>query len=93
LRRDLPEGDPRFTPRPIGLMPPEVLAALGEEEFNRLAAGTALARAGWHGLRRNAVLALGAARRSDARALLERLSADSSPTVAEAARWSLARLN
>ena len=61
-RADLPEGDPRFVARPIGLMTEEEIAALSREDFERLAAGTALVRAQYDGLRRNAILALGPAR-------------------------------
>ena len=92
-RRELPEGDARFAPRPLGMMSAEAIAALSRPQFEALAAGMALARAQYDGLRRNAVLALGAARRQAARALLERLAADESALVAEAARWSLGRLD
>ncbi|HET6147719.1 MAG TPA: tRNA epoxyqueuosine(34) reductase QueG [Polyangia bacterium] len=90
--QDIPEGDPRYAPRPIGLLPPAALAALTREEFERLSAGTALARAQYDGLRRNALLALGAGRALEARPLLERLTADPSPIVREAAVWALARI-
>jgi epoxyqueuosine reductase QueG len=75
-----------------GTMSAEEIAGLTAAEFERLAAGMALVRAQYDGLRRNAVLALGAGRREGARALIERLTGDASPLVAEAARWSLARL-
>jgi epoxyqueuosine reductase len=88
-RADLPEGDARFLPRPIGLMSEEEIAALSREEFARLSAGTALARARYDGLRRNAILALGPARARRARSLLQTLARDTSPTVSEAARWAL----
>jgi epoxyqueuosine reductase len=74
-------------------MTPEQLAALDEPTFERLAAGTALPRARFDGLRRNAILALGPARARRARALLERLAADASPAVSEAARWVLGRVD
>ena len=89
---DIPPGDARFDPRPIGLLPPAALAALSADEFARLAAGTALARARYDGVRRNALLALGAARDVRARAVVERLVGDPSPLVAEAAAWALGRL-
>jgi epoxyqueuosine reductase len=92
-RKELPEGDARFAPRPLGKMPAEEIAALSADEFERLAAGMALVRAQYDGLRRNAVLALGAGRKQGARALLERLAGDPSALVAEAARWSLTRLD
>ena len=91
-RGELPPGDPRQAPRPIGLMPPEQVAALTESEYQRLAAGTALARAGYDGLRRNAIFALSAAHARQSRPLLERLGADPSPLVSEAARWALAQM-
>jgi epoxyqueuosine reductase len=91
-RRDLPPGDPRFAPRPLAMMSAEEIAALTRDEFDRLAAGMALARAQYDGLRRNAILALGAGRRPQARPLLERLCDDSSDVVRDAARWALTRL-
>jgi epoxyqueuosine reductase len=91
-RRELPAGDERFAPRPLGQMTEEEIAALSQADFDRLASGMALARAQYDGLRRNAVLALGAARRRRARPLLERLSRDPSALVRDAARWSLERL-
>jgi epoxyqueuosine reductase len=91
-RGDLPPGDPRFAPRPLGLMPPEQVAALDEARFLELSAGMALARAQYDGLRRNAVLALGRADAGRHRPLLERLAADPSPLVSEAAAWVLAQL-
>jgi epoxyqueuosine reductase len=91
-RKELPEGDARFAPRPLGKMSAEEIAALSAEEFAQLSAGMALVRAQYDGLRRNAVLALGAGRKQGSRALLERLAGDPSPLVAEAARWSLGRI-
>jgi epoxyqueuosine reductase len=92
-RGDLPPGDPRFAARPLGLMPPEVVAALSEDRYRELAAGMALARAQYDGIRRNAVFALGRADAGRQRPLLERLAADPSPLVSEAARWVLADLD
>jgi epoxyqueuosine reductase len=90
-RGELPAGDPRQAARPLGLMPAEQVAALTREEYDRLAPGMALARAGYDGLRRNAVLALGPAQIERARPLLERLAEDSSPLVRDAARWVLVK--
>jgi epoxyqueuosine reductase len=94
-RGDIPPGDAKFAPRPIGLLSPAALAALSADEFARLAAGTALARAQYDGIRRNALLSLGAARDGNpsARAIIQRLISDPNPVVAEAAVWALARLN
>jgi epoxyqueuosine reductase len=68
------------------------VAALSRDEFRALAAGMAVARAQHDGLRRNALYAIGAARDSSARPLVERLTRDEAPVVREAARWALARL-
>jgi epoxyqueuosine reductase len=89
---DIPAGDPRFEPRAIATLSPAALAGLSREEFGRLAAGSALARAQYDGVRRNALLAIGAARESSARPLVERLTADASPVVRAAARWALERM-
>jgi hypothetical protein len=74
-------------------MAPAALAALSRREFTDLAAGMAVARAGYDGLRRNALLALGAARDRSARALIERLCDDGSAMVREAARWAEQRMD
>jgi epoxyqueuosine reductase len=91
-RRDLPPGDTRQAPRPISHLDAAALSTLSSEEFAALAGGTPLIRAGHVGIRRNAVLSLGAERRQDARSLLERLALDPEALVAEAALWALARL-
>ncbi len=82
----------RFQPRPVAALDVRALAALSRAEYDALVPGTALARAGFDGLRRNAAYALGAARDSNARPVLEALCADASATVQEAARWALERL-
>lgn len=92
-RADLPVGDARFAPRPLAALSAAEMAALSEAEFQRLAAGTAVARAGYDGLRRNALLSLGAARETAARPLIEKLCADPSALVAEAASWALGRID
>jgi epoxyqueuosine reductase len=84
--------DPRQAPRPLGHMTAAAIAALSEAEFDGLAIGTPMRRIGYQGLRRNACLALGAARDQGAAELLERLTSDGSPRVAEAATWALRRL-
>jgi epoxyqueuosine reductase len=88
-RSELPAGDERLAPRPLGLMREEEIAALSREAFDRLSAGMALARAKYDGLRRNAILALSPARARQVRPLLERLAQDDSPIVRDAARWVL----
>lgn len=84
---------PRFLPRPFAALSLEALATLPEEEFKTLARGSALARAGWSGMRRNALYALGAERREDVRSLLVDLRDDPDPVVADAAAWALSQLD
>ncbi len=86
-------ADPRVAARPVSALGAAELAALSAEDFERLATGTALQRPGYAGMRRNALYALGAARESAARAVVERLTADPDPVVAEAARWALERID
>jgi epoxyqueuosine reductase len=89
---ELPPGDPRQAPRPLGLVDAAAIAALSEEEFAALSSGTPMRRIGYHGLRRNACLSLGAVGAQDSRALLARLATDPEARVAEAARWALGRI-
>ena len=89
-----PLGAPgaRFVPRPVAGLDARALADLTPDGYARLIPGTALARAGYDGLRRNAAYALGAAGDLAARPVLERLAHDASPVVSHAARWALSRL-
>jgi epoxyqueuosine reductase len=77
----------------------EWLASLSQEEFSRIFRGSAVKRAKWRGLVRNACVALGnsrMARGSEAYTrvvpLLERLAASDDSLIAEQARWALGRL-
>jgi epoxyqueuosine reductase len=77
----------------------EWLAPLSQEEFSRIFRGSAVKRAKWRGLVRNACVALGNARiardsKAHARivALLERLAASDDSLIAEHARWAMERL-
>jgi epoxyqueuosine reductase len=93
--RELPEGDARFSPRPLAGLAPAEIAALAPADFERLAAGMALARAQYDGLRRNALYAIGSAPSAAdraARAVVERLVDDPAAVVGDAARWARARL-
>jgi epoxyqueuosine reductase len=83
----------RFLPRPVAALDVRALAALSRAQYEVLVPGTALARAGFDGLRRNAAYALGAARDFGAKGVLEVLCGDASRRVSEAARWALARLS
>lgn len=82
----------RFVPRAVATQPVRALAGMTRGEYDAWVPGTALARAGYDGLRRNACYALGAVKDAGARGLLERLGADANERVAEAARWALAQL-
>jgi epoxyqueuosine reductase len=88
-RGPFPAGDARFEPRALARMAPAEVAALSRGEFERAAAGMALARAQYDGLRRNALYAIGAARDRSARAVVARLTGDEAPVVREAAAWAL----
>lgn len=83
----------RFVPRAVAELGVVELAALTREDYQRLVPGTALARAGYDGLRRNAVYALGATRQTSARSLLLRLTEDPSEPVRLAAHWALQHLD
>ncbi len=83
----------RFLPRAVASLDARALAALTPEEYRRYVPGTALARAQYDGLRRNAAYALGATRDGPARPLLQRLAEDPSDVVRNAARWALSQLN
>ena len=88
---ELPAGDPRQAARELGHMGAVEIAALTEEQFNTLSIGTPMRRIGYHGLRRNACLSLGASVSQESRELLERLSRAPSPQVTLAANWALRR--
>jgi epoxyqueuosine reductase len=77
----------------------EWLASLSQEDFSRIFRGSAVKRAKWRGLVRNACVALGnspMARGSVAHkrivALLERLATSDELLIAEHARWAMERL-
>ncbi len=97
---------PAFQPREISetgksLAAPELewLASLSQQEFSAVFRGSAVKRAKWRGLVRNACMALGNSgispdHASHARAiqLLDRLASSDDPLISEHARWALARL-
>jgi epoxyqueuosine reductase len=89
----VPTSSARFQARAVASLDARALAGLSKAQYDALVPGTALARAGFDGLRRNAAYALGAARDGGARPLLEGLCSDASSTVSEAAQWALARLS
>jgi epoxyqueuosine reductase len=78
----------------------ETLASLTQEEFSATFRGSAVKRAKWRGMVRNACVALGNSgveRNSDAHkrvvGLLERLADGDDAMIAEHASWAIARLN
>jgi epoxyqueuosine reductase len=75
------------------------LASLSEEEFRKAFRGSAMKRAKWRGLVRNACIALGnsgATSGTTAHAstveILERLSFSAEEVIAESAKWALSRI-
>jgi len=77
----------------------EWLARMTEEEFREKFRGSAMKRAKWRGLVRNACIALGNAKLRRGRAehariveLLERLTGSSETAIAESARWAVSRI-
>ena len=94
-----------FEPRKVGLekslLLPELawLAGLGEEEFRQVFRGSAMRRAKWRGLVRNACIALGNAKlersnpkQEKAIAALERLAGAEDVVIAESAQWAIGRI-
>jgi epoxyqueuosine reductase len=86
-------GEPLFQPRL------EWLAGMSEKEFRANFRGSAIKRAKWKGLVRNACIALGngelrpdAPERGRIVALLERLAESPEPAIAESAQWALGRI-
>ena len=82
-----------FQPRE-GLVNPalEWLAAMNEEEFRKTFRGSPIRRAKRQGLRRNAVLAMGNSGDRKFMEVLQTISRDADPVVAEAAAWSAKNL-
>ncbi len=77
----------------------EWLAGLTEEQFRAAFRGSAIKRTKWHGLVRNACIAIGnsapppgSSPRERICTLLRRLSASSDPVIAESAQWALSRI-
>ncbi len=78
----------------------EKLASLTQPEFSEIFRNSAVKRAKWRGIARNACVALGNSRVERGSAahhhvvgLLERLAGGDDPLIAEHARWALTRLN
>ncbi len=89
-----PPADPELAPDPERANPP--LGPLAERVlrgFKSLARATPWERAGKRGFLRNLATGLGNEGDAEHRPLLEELAAHDDPTVAEHARWALARLD
>ncbi|MGA9885139.1 MAG: tRNA epoxyqueuosine(34) reductase QueG [Candidatus Acidiferrales bacterium] len=78
----------------------ELLASLSQQEFSQIFQRSAVKRAKWRGLVRNACVALGNSRISSGAPefsrianLLERLAGSDDPLISEHARWALDRLS
>ncbi len=99
-----PEGNRSSAPHPpqeesLFLPGLEWLLGLTEADFRELFRGSAVKRAKWRGLLRNACIALGnsglragMADQPRIRSLLERLAALEDQVLAESARWALSRI-
>ncbi len=100
-KREIGPSAVAATVEPVSLFTPalEWLASLGEEEYREVFRGSAVKRAKWRGLVRNACVALGnsgahpgTTAHSRIVALLERLAGSDDAIIAEHARWALGRL-
>jgi len=69
------------------------LASLSEEDFKQVFRDSAVRRAKWRGLVRNALVAMGNSGHARFRPLLEKFTASDDPLLAEHARWALQRLD
>jgi epoxyqueuosine reductase len=89
-RRRIVTTEPRFTPRPL----PDLCEILGwtREEFEVATAGSAIRRAGFEGLRRNACVVLGNIGSLSDLPALEKAAEGGSALVAEHAAWAVTRI-
>jgi epoxyqueuosine reductase len=99
-KSEVPNGNESFgNDDSLSLPRLEWLASLDEEEYRKVFRGSAVKRAKWNGLVRNACIALGNSglRRGTpterrVRALLERLAASPDALISESALWALSRI-
>lgn len=84
---------PESQPRP-GLVNPDLewIATMSRKEFQQIFQGSPVKRAKYSGLRRNAAIAMGNSGDPNFLPVLEKISEDSDPVVAEHARWALEKL-
>jgi epoxyqueuosine reductase len=84
----------RLAPRPEWVAPALAwLLGLGEDDWRAATRHTALRRARWRGLLRNALVAAGNSGDASLVPLVRRHAASADPLLAEHARWALARLS
>jgi epoxyqueuosine reductase len=85
---------PEFESRP-GLVNPALawLAEMTAQDFRETLRGSPIRRTKRSGLRRNAVIAMGNSQNKEFLSLLEKLTVDEDPTIAEAADWAISRLS
>jgi epoxyqueuosine reductase len=78
-----------------GLVNPalESLAQMSKEEFQSKFRSSAIRRAKYNGLRRNAIIAIGNSKDPAFLPLINKLATDEDPIIAEAAHWAIDRLN
>lgn len=97
----LEQFEPRQSDSQPSLLLPELewLAGLSEAQFRTIFRGSAIKRAKWRGIVRNACIALGNAKLSRSRtrdahaiAVLEKRAKDPDPVIAESAGWALSRI-
>jgi epoxyqueuosine reductase len=97
----LPDFQPRVAPSGESLFHPslEWLAGLSQQEFREAFRGSAMKRAKWRGLVRNACIALGNAKLDRTSptylrvtTLLQQLANHTEMSIAESAQWALARI-
>jgi epoxyqueuosine reductase len=85
-------GDPFSRRDDLRGLDPEEILALDEAAFRALYSGTALMRAKWEGMRRNACVVLGNRRDPAALPTLRRATEDADPVVREHAWWAIGRI-
>ena len=86
-------SEPEWSARPdLEMLSPAELLTLSEADFRRRFRGSALWRAGRAGLLRNAAIALGNIGEVAALPELRRALDDDDPTVRDAARWAIERI-
>lgn len=92
--RKAPATDkPEFQPREGFVNPALVwLAEISEQDFRDVFRGSPVKRAKRDGLRRNALIAIGNSGDTSTLAVVEPITSDPSPAVAEAANWAVNKL-